>query len=100
MPVVARGWRRGLPPARDFRVSSCRSYHLAKHISRVSVIASRISKSNGTGDFPSSAIVGALWGIRLAAAIGFVIGTRSIGAAIIANTGQRRHRTGPIEPQG
>lgn len=44
---------------------------------------------NGIGDFASSAIVGALWVIYPAAAMGFVIAVSLIGAAIIAHTGAR-----------
>jgi MFS family permease len=47
---------------------------------------------NGIGDFLSSTLVGTLWYIAPAAAMGFVIAASLSGAAIIAHTGNRAAR--------
>jgi MFS family permease len=47
---------------------------------------------NGIGDFASSAIVGALWVVHPTVAMGFVMATSLVGAAIIAHTGMTHAR--------
>jgi MFS family permease len=48
---------------------------------------------NGIGDFVSSSLVGCLWFVSPAAAMGLVIVTSLAGAAMIAHTGSRRKST-------
>jgi hypothetical protein len=48
---------------------------------------------NGIGDFVSSSLVGCLWFVSPAAAMGLVIVTSLAGAAVIAHTGSRRKST-------